>query len=464
MAKKKKSTVENLKSSEMEQLEPCKLKLTITVGPERVREGLAFAYNRNKQYFNIPGFRKGKAPRKIIEQMYGREVFYDDALNYILPDAYEEALDKHEIEPVHRPDIDPGDVSETEGVVFTAIVFVRPEAEVGEYTGLAYPKTNTEATEADIKDALKAEQEKNSRQVSVNRAAAMGDVVTINFEGFIDGEAFSGGKGEDYDLTLGSGQFIPGFEEQIAGASVGDDLKVNVKFPDDYHATEFAGKDAVFEVEVLDVKANELPEINDEFAEDVSEFDTLAEFRDDLAKRIKENKEASLTNMKRAHLLKKLIGVSTVDIPEAMYLGRLDDMFRDFAHSIQMRGMDIENYMRFTQTSEEFLKASWRKQAETDVQGMLALEAVAKKESLVVDDEAFETRVKDATGREGDELAKIIADMHPARRKELERSLLCEKALDFITEKAVESEDEEFDPETTDMDETDAESSEGGMF
>ncbi|MCL1878084.1 MAG: trigger factor, partial [Defluviitaleaceae bacterium] len=400
--------------------------------------------------------------RKIIEQVYGKEVFYDDALNHILPDAYDKALDIHELEPVHRPDVDTGEINEAEGATFTAVIFVRPSAEVGEYVGLAYPKTETEATEEDIQNALKAEQEKNSRQVSVKRAAEMNDVVTMNFEGFIDDEPFSGGKGEDYDLTLGSGQFIPGFEEQLVGANVGDDIDVNVSFPDDYHAPEFAGKAAVFKVEVLDVKANELPEIDDDFAEDVSEFDTLAEFKEDMAKKITESKEANLVGMKRAHLLKKLIAVSTVEIPEEMYLGRLDDMFRDFAHNIQMRGMDIENYMRFTQTSEEFLKASWRKQAEVDVQGMLALEAVANKEGLTVEEEVFVTRVKDATGKEGDDLAKIIEDMHPARRKELERSILCEKALDFVTERAVESEDEEFAPEDTEMNE--AVEEEGGFF
>ncbi|MCL1844703.1 MAG: trigger factor [Defluviitaleaceae bacterium] len=466
---KKKTKIEPLKSSEIEQLEPCKFKLTLTVGPERLREGLTFAYNRSKQYFNIPGFRRGKAPRKIIEQAYGKEVFYDDALNHIMPDAYEEALDKHELEPVHRPEIDTGDISETDGLIFFATVVVRPAAEIGEYGGLAFPKTETDATEEDIEAALKAEQEKNSRQVSVNRAAEMNDVVTMNFEGFIDDEPFDGGKGEDFDLVLGSGQFIPGFEEQLVGAKVGDDIDVNVTFPDDYHAPEFASKSAVFKTEILDVKANELPEIDDEFAEDVSEFDTLAEFKDDLAKRIKEGKEANLVNMKRAHLLKKLIDVSTVEIPEEMYLGRLEDMFRDFSHNIHMRGMDVENYMRFTQTSEEFLKASWRKQAEVDVKGMLALEAVAIKEGLTVDEETFEQRVKDATGKEGDELAKIIEDMHPARRKELERSLLCEKAMDFVTEKAVESEDEEFDPEATEMNELpeeseNSENNKGGLF
>lgn len=447
MASSKKSKTQNLSTSEMEKIENTKIKLTITVKPERFREGLQHAYNKSKQYFNIPGFRKGKAPRKIIEQMYGRDVFYDDAMNYVLPDAYDEALDKHEIEPVYRPDIEPGDVSEKDGAVFFATVHVRPEVEIEDYYGLTYPKSDIEATEEDIQNALRAEQEKNSRQVSVSRPAEMGDMVTINFKGFMDGEPFDGGQGEDHDLTLGSGQFIPGFEEQVAGHVTGDDIKVEVTFPDDYHHDDFKGKAATFEVEILDVKANELPEINDEFAEDVSEFDTLAEFREDIAKKIKENKEKNLDSNKRNHIMKKLVALSKTEIPEEMYLGRLDDMFRDFSHHINMRGMDIENYMRFTQTSEQMLKASWRKQAETDVKGMLALEAIGKKEAIEVTEEEYENRVKEATQKEGDELAKLIEEMHPSRKKELTRSILCEKALDFVMEKAAESDDEVFEIE-----------------
>jgi len=449
MASKKKSKTEpkssGLLHSEFEKTDDTKIKLTMTVSAERLREGLHHVYSRNKQYFNIPGFRKGKAPRKMIEQLYGRDVFHGDAINHILPDIYEEALEKHEIEPVYKPEIEPGDINEKESTVFTAIVHVRPSIEVGEYTGLAYPNTDSEATEEDIENALKAEQEKNARLLSVTRPAELKDVVTINFKGFIDGEPFDGGEGEDHDLTLGSGQFIPGFEEQIVGHVPGDDVKVDVTFPDDYHAPEFAGKNAIFEVEVLDVKGNELPEINDEFAEDVSEFDTLAEFREDLAKKITEQKTKNLDDNRRNHVLKKLVANSKTEIPEEMYLGRLDDMFHDFARSIHMRGMDVENYMRFTGTNEDFLKASWRKQAEVDVQGMLALEAVAVKEKLVVPEEDFIQRVKDATGKEGEELDKIIEEMQPLRRKELQRSILCEKALDFVMEKAVSSDDEVFE-------------------
>ncbi|MCL2224131.1 MAG: trigger factor [Defluviitaleaceae bacterium] len=445
MASAKKSKTTGLVSSEMEKLEGTKIKITITVSAERLREGLHHVYSRNKQYFNIPGFRKGKAPRKMIEQLYGRDVFHDDAINFILPDIYEEVLEKHEIEPVYRPDVDPGEICEKEGATFVAIVHVRPEAQVGEYAGLTYPNTSAEATEEDIENALKAEQEKNARLLSVNRPAELKDVVTINFKGFMDGEPFEGGSNEDHDLTLGSGQFIPGFEEQVVGHVPGDEFNVEVTFPEDYHAPEFAGKAATFEVEILDVKANELPEIDDEFAEDVSEFDTLAEFKDDLAKKITERNTANLDNRRRNHVLKKLAETATVEIPEEMYLGRLDDMFFEFSRSIQMRGMDVENYMRFTGTSEEFLRASWRKQAEDDVKGMLTLEAVAVKENLTVDEEDFTKRVEEATGKEGDELAKVIEEMQPLRRKELERSLLCEKALELIMEKAVASDDDVFE-------------------
>jgi len=423
-------------TSSMEQLENNKVKLTITVSPERFREGLSHAYNRNKHYFNIPGFRKGKAPRRMIEQMYGRDVFYDDAINHVLPDAYEAALDQLEVEPVYKPEIEPGDISEKEGAVFFATIYTRPEAEVDGYYGLTYPKGEPDATAEDIQNALRAEQEKNSRQVSVNRPAELKDVVTINFTGYIDGELFEGGAGKDHDLTLGSGQFIPGFEEQLVGHIPGDDVSVNVTFPEEYHAPEFAGKDAVFEVEILDVKANELPEIDDDFAQDVSEFDTLTEFRDDLAKKITEHKTANLENEKRNHVMRKLVEVATMEVPEAMYLARLDDMMHDFTRQIEMRGMDIENYMRFTQLTEQSLKTQWRPQAEEDVKGVLALEAVAKKEDITVTEEEFSKKLSEMLSQEGEDLDKIISDMHPSRRKDIERSILCEKALDFVMEKA----------------------------
>ena len=433
---KKAETKAKTVTSTVENLETNKIKLTMTVTPERFREGLQHSYDRNKHYFNIPGFRKGKAPRKILEQSYGADVFHEDAINFVLPDAYEDSLDEHDIDPVYRPEISLGDVSEKEGAVFFAEVFTRPTAEIDDYYGLTYPKGEVEPTEDEIQQELSNQQEKNARQVSIDRPAEMGDITLINFKGFIDDEPFEGGEGEDFSLTLGSGQFIPGFEDQLVGKTPGDDVKVNVTFPEEYHAPEYAGKDAVFEVEILDVQAKEFPEIDDDFAQDVSEFDTLAEYREDITKRIKEHKEANIDNYKRNHILKQLVSKSTVEIPEAMFLGRLDEMMDDFSRQIQMQGMNVENYMRFTQMTPDSLKASWRPQAEIDVKNLLALEAVSKKENLAVDDSEFEEKVKEMLKFEGEQLKEFLKTLPPGRKKELERSMLNEKALELVIEKA----------------------------
>ena len=427
-------------TSVLENVETNKVKLTITIPPDRFREGLQHAYNRNKHHFNLPGFRKGKAPRKIIEQAYGKDVFYEDAVNFVLPDAYEAALNEHNLDPVYRPDIAPGDISEAEGAVFFAEVYTRPSAEIGDYSDLTYPKGTVDATDEEVEQELKAQQMKNARQVSVSRPAEMGDVVTINFEGFIDDEAFEGGSGEDFNLTLGSGQFIPGFEEQLVGTTPGDDVKVNVSFPDDYHHPDYAGKAAIFEVEVLDVQGKEMPEIDDDFAQDVSEFDTLAEYKDDLKKRIKENKEGNLENNKRGHLLKQLIEKITVDIPEAMYLARMDEMMEEFRRQVQMQGMDVETYMRFTQLTPDNLRASWRPQAEIDVKNLLALEAVVRKENLALTDDEFRVKIAEMLKLEGDSLEQFVSTIPDERRKDLERSILSEKALELIMERATEVE------------------------
>ena len=427
---------ENKTTSIIESTEINKVKLTITVSPERFREGLLHSYNNNKHYFTVPGFRKGKAPRKIIEKAYGADIFHEDAINFVLPDAYEDALDQHDLEPVYRPDISPGDVSETDGAVFFAEVYIRPVAEIDDYHGLTYPKGDPEPTADEIQAELSSQQEKNSRQISVDRPAEMGDIVSMNFKGFINGEPFEGGAGEDFDLTLGSGQFIPGFEEQLVGCTPGDDTKVNVTFPEEYHSPDYAGAAAVFEVEVLDVQAKQLPELDDDFAQDVSEFDTIAEYRADVAKRIKERKEATVDASRRNYLLKQLVAKTTVEIPEAMYLGRLDEMMSEFSRHIQMQGMDVESYMRYTQMTPETLKASWRGQAETDVKNVLTLEAVAKKEALTMSDEEFAEKITENLKLEGDKLEEFMTTIPAARRKELERSMLCEKAMDIVMEKA----------------------------
>ena len=424
-------------TSTVEKLEPTKIKITISISPEGFREGLLAAYNKNKHHFNIQGFRKGKAPRKMIEQMYGREVFYEDAVNAILPDAYEAALDENEIEPVYRPEIEPGPASEADGATFYATVYIRPEAEIDEFYGLTYPKADAEPTEDEIQQAIKVELEKNATQASVDRPAEMGDILSINFKGFFDGVPFEGGEGNDYQLTLGSKQFIDTFEEQLVGKLPGDDVVVNVTFPEEYHHPDYAGKAATFEVEVLDVQAKQLPEIDDEFASNVSNFDTLVEYREDLASKIRKNKEENLENDKRSHVIKQLAEKAIMEVPEAMYLARLDEMMDEFSHQIQRQGMNLETYMRFTQLTPEALKENWRPQAEAEVKNMLALEAVAKKENMTVSDEEFAEYIGKITMQEGEAVAKLVESLPPFRRKELMRSALCGKAMDFVLEKAI---------------------------
>jgi len=425
-------------TSGFEKVETNKIKLTITVSPESFRAGLQAAYSKNRHYFDLPGFRKGKAPRIMIEQMYGRDVFHEDAVSIILPDAYEQALEQHNLDPVYKPEeITPSDMSEATGATFTILVYVKPEVTIDGYYGLTYPKMEVEANEEDIQAALRAEQEKNARQVSVDRPAEIGDIITINFIGYQDGEAFDGGSGQDHDLKLGSNQFIPGFEDQLVGHVVGDDVKVEVTFPEEYGHEALAGKPAIFEVEILDVKANELPEINDEFAQDVSEFETLADYRADLAKTIAERKTSQQESNKRMHLLQQLAKIAEMEVPDAMYQARLDDSWESFKRQVESHGMDVESYLRFSNLTEEAMRASWQAQAKFDVDSQLALEAVAAKEGMTVSDEEFKEHLGVMTGMEGEELDKLVNDVNPSRRKELERDILCKKALDFVTEKSI---------------------------
>ena len=432
------STIDkNLTTVTTEQLEPNKSKLTIQVNEEAFKNSLRAVYNRNKGYFNIPGFRKGKAPRMIIEQHYGKDIFYEDAINHILEDAYSEALDKSGIDAIYRPDIDLGEVSESTGIAFTAEVFTRPAVAIDGYMGLTHPKFESEPTAEEIDNALRHEQEKNARQISVERAAALEDIVNINFTGYVDDEPFEGGKGEFVDLTLGSGRFIPGFEEQLVGAKTGDDVKVNVTFPEDYGHTDLASKAAVFEVEIVDVKEKQLPELNDDFAQDISEFDTLAEYRDDIAERIRKNKTDNLENDKRGHIMEKLGKMIVADVPEVMYTGRIDEMFDSYRRQVEMQGMDIENYLRFSGLTEQGLRNGWQAQAKLEIDSLLALEAIADKEKIQVDEAEFLEKFKEASGMEGDNVAKTIEEMHTRRKKDLHRSYRCDKAMDFVMEHAI---------------------------
>jgi len=421
----------------METIGPNKVKLTMQVSPERFREGLQFSYKRNVGYFNIPGFRKGKAPRKMIEQSYGKEVFYEDAMNYVLPDAYDKAINDAGIEPVYRPEIETGDINETDGATFFAIVTTRPVAQVDNYYGLTYPKQDIEPSEDEIQAEIAKEQEKNARQVSIDGPAKNGDIVTINFTGYLNDEIFDGGTGKDHDLTLGSNQFIPGFEEQLVGKNVGDDVKVDVSFPENYHHEPLASKPVIFEVEILDIKEKILPELNDDFAQDVSEVDTFAEYRDEVKGKLRVQKEAAADNVKRGEILKQLVANTTVDIPEVMYTARVDEMFDDFERQIKMYGMDPAMYLEQMGMTEASMRQMWLPQAQTETKNTLALEAVAKKEGLTVSDEDIKKHIAEATQKEGEELDHLIANIPSSRKKDIDRQLECQKALDFLLEKSI---------------------------
>ena len=427
----------SLTQVESAQLEENKVKLTIQIDADVFKQSLRAVYNRNKGYFNIPGFRKGKAPRVIVEQYYGKEVFHEDAINGLLEDAYEYALEKSGTKAVYRPDIDLGPVSETDGVTVYAEVYTHPAVSIDGYYGLTYPKADAEPTEEDVQNALRSEQEKNARHVSADRAAEIGDITTINFEGFVDGVPFEGGKGEFVDLTLGSNRFIPGFEEQLVGAKTGDDVKVEVTFPEDYNHADLAGKEAVFQVEIIDVKVKEMPELDDDFAQDISEFDTLAEYRTDLVEKLRKSKETDIDHAKRTHIMKKLAELAVVDVPEVMYTGRVDDMLDNFRRQIQMQGMDFENYLRFSGMTETNLRSGWQAQAKLEVDSMLALDAVAQAEGLTVSEEDFRTEFLKMPGVKEEEADKLIADMHPRRKEDMTASFLCDKALEFVLEKAI---------------------------
>jgi len=426
-------------TSEYEKTETNKIKLTITASPELFRDGLQKAYLKNRNYFNMPGFRQGRAPRKLIEQAYGRDIFHEDAINIILPDAYEQALEEHGLEPVYKPEeIKPGEMSEATGAVFYIQVYVRPEVTIDGYYGLTYPKMDTAATENDIQEMLEAEQNKNARLIDADRPSENGDTLTIDFKGFIGDEPFEGGEAKNHNLVLGSGQFIPGFEEQLIGHEVGDDVEVEVTFPDDYGSEELAGKPAIFEVEILEIKVKELPELNDDFAQDVSEFDTMADYKENLAKTITERKISQQDANKRSHLLKQLVPKAEMEVPEAMYQARLDESWDSLVRQIESQGIDMETYMRITNMTEKQVRDNWSESTVTNVDSQLALEAVAIKEGLTVSDEEFTKHVGEMSTTEGEELTKLVSNISNASRKDLERGLLCTKALDFVMEKAIE--------------------------
>ena len=422
-----------------EKLENNMAKLTIEVPADDLEKALQSAYMKQKNKIAMPGFRKGKVPRQMIEKMYGPEIFYDDAANTLIPKAYSEAYEECELEIVSRPEINVVQIEKGKSFIFTADVATKPEVKLGEYKGLEVDKVSTRVTQKEVDAKIQEEAEKNAREVVVtDRAVADGDEVILDFEGFVDGEAFEGGKGENYPLTIGSGSFIPGFEEQLVGAEAEKEVEVKVTFPEDYHAEELKGKEAVFKCTVHEIKAKELPEIDDEFAAEVSEFDTLEEYKADVKAKIKEQKAADGKRNQEDQAVEQAVKNAEYEIPQPMIETQTTQMVEDFAQRIQSQGITLEQYFQFTGLTAEKMMEDMRPQAIKRIETRLVLEAVAKAENIEITDEKIDEELAKMAESYNMEVEKLKEFMGENEKKQMKEDLAVQEAVTFLVENAVE--------------------------
>lgn len=426
-------------SLQVEKLEHNMAKLTIEVSAEEVEKALQAAYLKQRGQISIPGFRKGKVPRQMIEKMYGPEVFYDDAANRMVSDAYGKAYDECELEITSQPEIDVVQMEKGKPFIFTAEVAIRPEVTLGEYKGVKVDKASLEVTAEEIDKEIETERERNARTIEVtDRGVADKDMVTLDFEGFVDGEAFEGGKGTDYPLTIGSGAFIPGFEEQLIGAEIDKELDVNVKFPEDYQAENLAGKDAVFKCTVHTIKAKELPELDDEFASEVSECDTLEEYRVEVENKIKERKTTEARQKKEDQAVDKAIENAQMEIPKPMLDLQVRQMAEDVARRMQQQGLNMEQYFQLTGMTAERMMADLQPQAEKRIKTRLVLEEVVKAENIEVSDERLDEELKkmaDAYQMEADKLKEMMGE---SEMEQMKKDIAVQDAVTLLADAAVE--------------------------
>ena len=426
-------------SLQVENLEKNMAKLTIEVPASEFEKALQSAYNKQKKSISVPGFRKGKVPRQMVEKMYGREIFYEDAANELIPTAYEEELKNCDLEIVSRPTVDIVQIKKGENFIFTAEVAVKPEVTLGEYKGMEVDKTSTRVTQKEVEAKIKEEAEKNARTVTVEgRPVQDGDEVILDFEGFVDGEAFEGGKGENYPLTIGSGSFIPGFEEQLVGAEAEKEVEVKVTFPEEYHAEELKGKDAVFKCTIHEIKEKQIPEIDDEFAAEVSEFDTLDEYKADVKAKIKEQKENEGKQKKEDQAVEKAVANATMEIPEAMIDEQVRQMVNEFAQNMQYQGISFEQYCQITGMTLEKIQEETRPQAVKRIETRLVLEAIAKAENIEVAEERLDEEIKkmaESYNMEADKLKELMGE---EEKKQMMEDIAVQDAVTFLVENAVE--------------------------
>ena len=416
-----------------EKLEKSMVELQFSIDAETFKAAVNNAFKREGKKYAIPGFRKGKAPRHMIEKMYGSDIFHYDAVNDLFPEAYEAAVKEAKIDVVGRPDPEVVSMSEADGVVLKVKVAVKPEVELGEYAGLTVTKEAKNVNEADVDAEVKRMQDRNGRLLTREGAAENGDTVDIDFEGFVDGKAFEGGKAEHYSLVLGSGSFIPGFEDQVVGHSAGEEFDVNVKFPEEYGAAELAGKDATFKIKLHEVKYKELPALDDDFAKDVSEYDTLDELKDSIRNNIKTNLDKQAEQKVENDLMDQVIANMKADIPDAMVDSRIDELVQDFEYRISQQGLKLADYLKYMGMNIEQFRAQFKEQADKQVKMRLAMEAIVAKEGITASDEEFEEEVKriaDAYKMEADK-GKSIVDAAAVKA-----DLAINKAIDFVKEKA----------------------------
>lgn len=429
-------------SLQVEKLEKNMARLTIEVSAEELEKAIQSAYQKNKSKISVPGFRKGKVPRQLIEKMYGKEVFYEDAVDALIPDAYEKAVDECEETIVSSPKIEVKQIEAGKPFIFTAEVALKPEVKLGKYKGVKVEKQAIDVTEEEVDAEVAKERESNARMVEVEgRAIENGDIATIDFEGFVDGVAFEGGKGENYPLTIGSGSFIPGFEEQLIGKNKDEEVEVNVTFPEDYHAEELKGKAALFKVTIKEVKTKELPELDDEFASEVSEFDTLAEYKEDIKRNLTVKKEKEARNAKEEAVLDEIIADSAMEIPEPMLETQQKQIVDEFAQRLQMQGLSLQQYFQFTGLDAQKMLDQVKPQAERRIKSRLVLEAIVAAEGITATEEDYENeiaRMAEVYNMETDKVKEMLGDNENAKKQILE-DLAITKAADFVVNEAKET-------------------------
>ena len=422
-------------SVQVENLEKNMAKLTIEVSAEELEKALNAAYQKEKNKISIPGFRKGKVPRAMIEKMYGPAVFYEDAANTLMQENYPAAVEESGVDIVSRPTVDVVQIEKGKPFVFTAEVAVRPEVTLGKYMGVTVTKIDTSVSDEEVEESLEKERNNNARTITVtDRAVESGDTAVIDFEGFVDGVAFEGGKGENHPLEIGSHTFIDTFEDQLIGKNTGDEVEVNVTFPEQYQAADLAGKPAVFKVKINEIKTKELPELDDEFAQDVSEFDTLAEYKEDLKKRLVEQKENEAKRTKEDEAIQKIIDKSKMDIPDAMIDTQCDTMIEEFAQRIAQSGLSMDQYLQFSGMTVDQLKEQVRPEAETRIKSSLVLEQIAKEENIEVSDEDINAEIEKMAKAYGMEVDKLKEYMGDSEKESMKRDLAITKAVDLIME------------------------------